>query len=615
MRFSVSFIIVFCTLVLVACRPSGMQQMPEEAALESVLQKNPDSLANILEEEINPHLLSDAQKADYARWLAKAHIRQGRSLMNDTLIHYSVEYYKKTDSEHLLEAHLLAAEQADWKKDDTSQKEHILHEALYVAQARNDTATIQSIIFSLSSLLEIPEDIKKINELIQITKSYGGEEWNVFTYLNLTKLYSLSGQVDSALFYTGEGIALTKKLNDPLEFDLIRSYVNRLNALGQSKNALEIMKEFENRIPVGNDLNFYYILTWINMGKLDSAQVYIDSFHSQLNNYKNTERYADIVDEIRVFELTLGLFQSISDAKKGQSLSIDNIGTSINSILDDSRNKIKIDREQQFVQNKLVRDNLNLDIERAVLKQRFLWAGVGMLLVIVLIVFFYQRKLLKKERSVHQIKEQLRLHSMQLTENESLISKNEEIICDLSLQIDEGEELKQEISLLVKENEKLKQKNISLQNDIEQYSKSIGKNNSEMATYEKLVENNAKLQERERFLTTQLVASTPLLDKLSKKPRYIDVTEWPEIIHAVNLLFDGFSYRLSHDFPGLTEEDVQYCCLIKLRLSSSVIATLTGISPSSVTKRKLRIKEKMIQQRPSEVRKEQPVEIYLWKYS
>jgi len=258
---------------------------------------------------------------------------------------------------------------------------------------------------------------------------------------------------------------------------------------------------------------------------------------------------------------------------------------------------------------------MSLDIERAGLKQRFLWAGIGMLFVIVLIVFFYQRKLLRKERSVQQIKEQLHLHSLQLSENESLISKNEEIINDLSSQVDEGGELKQEISLLVGENEALKQKNTSLQKDIEHYSKSIGKNNSEMVTYEKLVEQNAKLHERERFLTAQLVASTPLLDKLSKNPRYIDVMEWPGIIHAVNLLFDGFSYRLSHDFTALTEEDVQYCCLIKLRLSSSVIATLTGISPSSVTKRKLRIKEKMIQQRPSEIRKDQPVEIYLWKYS
>jgi hypothetical protein len=82
--------------------------------------------------------------------------------------------------------------------------------------------------------------------------------------------------------------------------------------------------------------------------------------------------------------------------------------------------------------------------------------------------------------------------------------------------------------------------------------------------------------------------------------------QWPEIIHAVNSLFDGFSYRLHTEFPALTEEDVRYCCLIKLRLTTSVISTLTGISPSSVTKRKQRIREK--------IHKDQPLEIYLWNY-
>jgi len=72
---------------------------------------------------------------------------------------------------------------------------------------------------------------------------------------------------------------------------------------------------------------------------------------------------------------------------------------------------------------------------------------------------------------------------------------------------------------------------------------------------------------------------------------------------------------LGIDFPSLTEEDIQYCCLIKLRLSTSVISTLTAVSPSSVTKRKQRIKEKMNQQRPADVRKEQPLEIYMWSYS
>ena len=614
MRFSVILFLLFSTFFFVACQPSVKQQMPDEEIMAGMLQENPDSLANILEEEINPHLLSEAQKADYGRWLVKLHRRQGRSLMNDTLIHFSVDYYKKTDSGHLLETYMVAAEQADWKGTASSEKEQLLNEALQVAQICNDTATVQTIISNLSKMLEMPDDKEEINELIHIAKTYNGGQWAVLSYMNQTKLFAIQKQDDSVMFYVSKGVELAREQNDPLEYVLTRQYVRSLQLLKQDEKALKTLKELEERGQAGTELMLDYSIIWINKGKLDSAQVYIDSVYSFLNTVKSNNNYSDNI-EINIVEMVLGELQSIIDIKKGKLLTIDHIGKETDLVMHNSRNMIKNDREQQFAQNKLVRDNMSLDIERAGLKQRFLWAGIGMLFVIVLIVFFYQRKLLRKERSVQQIKEQLHLHSLQLSENESLISKNEEIINDLSSQVDEGGELKQEIGLLVGENEALKQKNTSLQKDIEHYSKSIGKNNSEMVTYEKLVEQNAKLNERERFLTAQLIASTPLLDKLSKNPRYIDVMEWPGIIHAVNLLFDGFSYRLSHDFTALTEEDVQYCCLIKLRLSSSVIATLTGISPSSVTKRKLRIKEKMIQQRPSEIRKDQPVEIYLWKYS
>ena len=129
MRFPVSLILIFCTLFLASCRPSVEQQMPDEEAMVRILQENPDSLAYLLEEKIDPLLLSDSLKADYGRWLTNTHSWQGRSLMNDTLIHFSLDYYKKTDSEHLLEAYMLAARQIDWDGTHVSQREQIMKEA------------------------------------------------------------------------------------------------------------------------------------------------------------------------------------------------------------------------------------------------------------------------------------------------------------------------------------------------------------------------------------------------------------------------------------------------------------------------------------------------------
>ncbi|HCC53282.1 MAG TPA: hypothetical protein DEQ30_15565, partial [Porphyromonadaceae bacterium] len=322
---------------------------------------------------------------------------------------------------------------------------------------------------------------------------------------------------------------------------------------------------------------------------------------------------ADI--EVDMLKVILEMYKNVIRTKEGKPVVMDDFGISANRILDRSRNKIKIDRERQFVHNKLLKDNLMLDIERGQLRQRLLWLGIVVSVMIAVLIFFYQRKILKKERSVRKAKEQLHSHTIRLKENESVISKNEALIRSLSVQLDESGELKQEIEQLAADNEHLKQNNETLRKDMEQYSRSMHQKDQELSAYETLIGENARLQERERFLTAQVIANTEVLDKLSRKSRYIDEAQWPEIVHAINRLFDGFSYRLHTDFPALTEEDVRYCCLIKLRLTTSVIATLTGISPSSVTKRKQRIKEKMSQQhRPAEIRKNQSLETYLWNY-
>jgi len=365
------------------------------------------------------------------------------------------------------------------------------------------------------------------------------------------------------------------------------------------------------KLPVGNEIKLNYIMAWTNWGKLDSAQVYINSFQSFLDEMKNELNAGNLI-ELDNLKLVLAALQEVIRAKEGKLLMINKIATSGNDIVYKVRNQMKIDKEQQLIQTRLIRNNLMLDIEHGKLKQRFLWAGIILLLAVAVIIFIYQRKLLNKERSVREAKEQLRLHTLQLTENESAIRKNEELISSLSAQLDESGELNREIAQLNEENDALKEKNKTLQKDMERYAKEADKKDSDFDVFEKLAEENAKLQERERFLTAQLIARTEVLDRLSKKPRYIEKFQWDEIIHAVNQLFDGYSYRLHVNFPALTEEDIFYCCLFKLRLSTSVIGTLMGISPSSVTKRKQRVKEKMMQQYPDETHSEKLLEIYSW---
>ena len=119
-------ILVLCFLLsLIACNVSVRSEMPDEALMERLLQEKPDSLAMLLEEGINPLDLPDSVRADYAWWLTTTHEKQQRSLVNDTLIHFAVDYYKAVNSPRLLNAYLLAAEQANWSGTSAALKDSI----------------------------------------------------------------------------------------------------------------------------------------------------------------------------------------------------------------------------------------------------------------------------------------------------------------------------------------------------------------------------------------------------------------------------------------------------------------------------------------------------------
>lgn len=87
-----------------------------------VNENNLDSAAWLLEEQITLSALSDSDKAEYGRRLAWLHLLQGRSLVNDSLIDYSVDYYKEHASEPLLSAYFVKAiymgdSRKGWNKD------------------------------------------------------------------------------------------------------------------------------------------------------------------------------------------------------------------------------------------------------------------------------------------------------------------------------------------------------------------------------------------------------------------------------------------------------------------------------------------------------------------
>lgn len=87
--------------------------------------------------------------------------------------------------------------------------------------------------------------------------------------------------------------------------------------------------------------------------------------------------------------------------------------------------------------------------------------------------------------------------------------------------------------------------------------------------------------------------------------------EWHYIEHLIDRFLSGFLSRLAAAHPTLTHNDLHLCCLLRLGLDRYHVACLMGISSSSVSTSKMRIKKKMCVLNPDVWLAEESLESYL----
>ncbi len=66
--------------------------------------------------------------------------------------------------------------------------------------------------------------------------------------------------------------------------------------------------------------------------------------------------------------------------------------------------------------------------------------------------------------------------------------------------------------------------------------------------------------------------------------------DWKTIYTHADAVFDNFTVRLRHQFPSLNEDDIRYCCMVRMHLSQTEIAGVVCLEKDSVKKRLKRIR-------------------------
>lgn len=612
--FKYAGLIISIIISLISCThnknyPTAFQ--PELAKAEAMMYRYPDSALHILQ-GIQPDIPSENEQ--YATWALlmtqaqyKNQIEQSGSLIN---IAYS--YFTKHDN---AQRKALALYYKGILRHESHHAEDALSFYLEAATEIEKTNDYQ-LGFLINSEVGLMYLYRKLNDYAMeyFEKAHHNAELSdnqtyiAFSFIYIARAFSQKKQYNKAIEYYEKAIKIGQVNNYPT---ILASAMNETSFLflktGENKKALQYAKDCI-KIKKTDQRIFSLGDTYRYLKMYDSAYFYLNQ--ACLSPNIHTARSA--------YQALYYISQEEKDYKKAVEYS-NKLWFYQDSIGKTDRNKALIEMQEKYDQQKIINENNLSQIKKDRIIRNVLIALIILSFIIAITNYLYQRKIVSQKQEISEKEEKIRYFTMKIHENETLINRNKMRIEELTIQMEgsleikeqwkEQNKIRQEIQ---QQNETLKLENNNLQNHISNYAQSLKEKSKELEAMEHLSKENQYLHKREAFLCNQLIKQTELFNKL-KTTKYIDNKLWQEIKEKIDLLFDNYTKRLCHQIPSLTDGDIQICCLIKLRFSNGDIANMLAISPTSVSKRKLRLKERIVQEIGS-LGENQSLDLWLMEY-
>lgn len=612
--FKYAGLIISIIISLISCThnknyPTAFQ--PELAKAEAMMYRYPDSALHILQ-GIQPDIPSENEQ--YATWALLMTQAQYKNQIeqSDSLINIAYSYFTKHDN---AQRKALALYYKGILRHESHHAEDALSFYLEAATEIEKTNDYQ-LGFLINSEVGLMYLYRKLNDYAMeyFEKAHHNAELSdnqtyiAFSFIYIARAFSQKKQYNKAIEYYEKAIKIGQVNNYPT---ILASAMNKSSFLflktGENKKALQYAKDCI-KIKKTDQRIFSLGDTYRYLKMYDSAYFYLNQ--ACLSPNIHTARSA--------YQALYYISQEEKDYKKAVEYS-NKLWFYQDSIGKTERNKALIEMQEKYDQQKIINENNLSQIKKDRIIRNVLIALIILSFIIAITNYLYQRKIVSQKQEISEKEEKIRYFTMKIHENETLINRNKMRIEELTIQMEgsleikeqwkEQNKIRQEIQ---QQNETLKLENNNLQNHISNYAQSLKEKSKELEAMEQLSKENQYLHKREAFLCNQLIKQTELFNKL-KTTKYIDNKLWQEIKEKIDLLFDNYTKRLCHQIPSLTDGDIQICCLIKLRFSNGDIANMLAISPTSVSKRKLRLKERIVQEIGS-LGENQSLDLWLMEY-
>lgn len=136
---------------------------------------------------------------------------------------------------------------------------------------------------------------------------------------------------------------------------------------------------------------------------------------------------------------------------------------------------------------------------------------------------------------------------------------------------------------LTKKNEKLRNKQIEINNVLQEKEYAVQGLSEKISgirkgilensdVYKKMIQNAQSIEDAKKNLLTD--------------------QEWLTLYELLRMAYPFFMDGLQKKFPGLTETEKRFCCLLKLGLNNQQLAVFLNIQPTSVDRKRYRIRKK-----------------------
>lgn len=493
-----------------------------------------DSLTNLLHS--TRALLSDSDKNEILEnylSLARAFYLKGNY---DSLVYWEVKAGDLIDSKSPLYGRylLVSSYRSIFDGSYVATIDKTL-EALQIFEENNDLSNMGLALNSLAVEYDRLGDYQKQREYlfrsIGVHNQTGDIQNLILNYNNLGSSYEKEGQLEDALKYYDLAFEELKKFNSPRL--LAQNLSNRagiFESLGQYKEAERLFLACK-AICKDNQIDYGIMLSDLNLGNLYRLKGQFSKANNHLNDALSLAGEMKLAKETALAYERLAWLNRDRGAFEQAYEFLDRYYTLNDSLVNESVRNTANELMEKFESEKKEKEIITLS--RNKLNQQFIIALMGLALVSLLFLVQWWR-------------------------NKQKITKLELIEAEKLHQV-KAEALKQREKDLLEE------------------------------TMEKVV-----LKEQIKDLVDK-VSEDGNYAKIGNQLRRIESKQnpWNDMIEKFKLLNPQFVEKLLQNYPFLNQNDLEFCSLIKMNLSTKDIAQILRITEQSVRTRKYRLHKKI----------------------